>query len=268
MYYNSSLEKVPDINLIYKEIHGIKLPMSVYFPENFDSKKTYPGVIAIHGGAWHAITADSPQWDGGVMKHNAAYYAKKGFVAITYSYRSINNSDETDVKDLICDCNDALCYIKDNFKFIDTRHIILIGDSAGGHLALALSMQLTLEKACVIEPEIIIACNPVTDCTSKKWSFCANSHDVRKSISPMENIKKVDSKILLMHGCDDQCVDINDSRIFFKKMKSVNNDIKITELPNARHAFILFGYRDSDETVSSAHEIIDEYLKSCGFNNL
>ena len=111
-----------------------------------------------------------------------------------------------------------------------------------------------------IEPEIIIACNPVTDCLCNRWSYCADSVENRKKLSPMENIKKINSKILLLHGLEDTCVDIRDSRNFFNKMLSVGNDIVMEELPNAKHAFILFGYRDSDETVSKTHQIIDKYL--------
>lgn len=259
MYYNSAIEKKPDINCVYKEAYGVKLPLSVYLPDNFDSKKKYPAIIIIHGGAWHAVTSDSPPWDGGVMRHNALYFAKQGYAAITISYRSINITPETDVADLICDCNDAICYIKDNFDFIDTRHIILMGDSAGGHLALSLGMELVPEKIC-IEPEIIVACNPVTDCTAEKWSYCANSFDNRKKVSPIENIKKINSKILLMHGLQDTVVAIEDSRKFHTKMKAAGNDIEMIELPDAKHAFILFGYRNTDKTVSDLHEIIDNYL--------
>lgn len=261
MYYNSKTEIPPDINVIYKEIHGAKLPISVYLPDNFDNQKKYPTVIAIHGGAWYAISHNSPEWDGGVMRHNAIYYAKKGFVAITLSYRSIGITNETTVADLICDCNDALEYIQNNFDFVNTQHLIIIGDSAGAHLALSLGMNLTLKsKEKYIEPEIIIACNPVTDCVCSRWNYCADSTENCKKLSPMENIKKVNSKILLLHGLEDTCIDISDSRNFFNKMKSVGNDIEMKELPDSKHAFILFGYRDSDEVVSNTHQIIDEYL--------
>ena len=261
MYYNSKNEIQPDINVIYKKVYGIELPMSIYLPDKFDNTKKHPAVIAIHGGAWYAISHNSPKWDGGVMRHNAIYYAKRGFVSITLSYRSIDIKPETTVADLICDCNDALEYIKSNFDFIDTQHLILIGDSAGAHLALSLGMNLSLKgEEEYIEPEIIIACNPVTDCLCSRWSYCADSIENRKKLSPMENIKKVNSKILLLHGLEDKCIDISDSRNFFNKMYSVGNDIVMKEIPDAKHAFILFGYRDSDETVSNTHQIIDEYL--------
>ena len=39
MYYNSKKEIQPDINVIYKKIHGIELPMSIYLPDKFDNKK-------------------------------------------------------------------------------------------------------------------------------------------------------------------------------------------------------------------------------------
>lgn len=260
MRYDSKVEKTPDLNITYKEINGISLPMSVYFPKDFDSSKTYPTVIAIHGGAWYAINKNSEKWNGGYMRHNAVYYSQKGYVAVAFSYRSIDFTPATDVFDLICDCGDALNYIKNNFSFVDTEHTILIGDSAGGHLALALGMKIPGASECAVVPELIIACNPVTDCTCEKWKLCAATAEERKSVSPMYNIKKISSKILLVHGGEDQCVDIEYSRKFFEDMKAVGNDIQMIEFPFAKHAFILFGYRDSDEMVCTAHEAIDEYL--------
>lgn len=263
MVYNSKIEIMPNINVTYKKVCGVNLPMSVYFPPDFDKSKKYPTVVAIHGGAWHAVTPDSPEWDGGVMRHNAIYYAKKGFVSFTISYRSIDATPETTVSDLAEDCNDAIEYIQNNFHFADMERLVLIGDSAGAHLALSLGMNLSLSpQKRYTEPKIIIACNPVTDCLCERWSFCADNAENRKKLSPMENTKKIKSKLFILHGLEDSCVDINDNRKFFDKMRSVGNDIEMVELPNAKHAFILFGYRDTDETVSKTHQIIDEY-----FNN-
>lgn len=261
MHYNSENKIMPDISVTYKTVCGLELPMSVYLPHDFDKAKKYPPVVAIHGGAWHAVSSDSPKWDGGVMRHNAIYYAEREFVSFTISYRSIDASPETTVADLAEDCNDAVEYIKSNFSFADMQRLVLIGDSAGAHLSLSLGMNLSLNpQKRYTEPKIIVACNPVTDCLCERWSFCADTAENRKKLSPMENIKKINSKILLLHGTEDKCVGINDSRKFFEKMRTVGNDIEMRELPNAKHAFILFSYRDTDETVSKTHQIIDEYL--------
>jgi len=260
MFYDSSTVKSPDISLFYKDISGVKLPVTVYLPEGFDKAKKYPTVILIHGGGWYAIREGSAEWKGGVMKHNACYYQKQGMVSITISYRGINFTPETEVKDLINDCNDALGFIKDNFSFVDTENVVFMGDSAGGHLALSLCMQLAMNSPAKIKPRAVVACNPVTDCTCEKWSYCAKTPEARKEASPMENAWKVDTKFLLLHGTDDGCVAIDDSRLFFRKMKDAGNDIEMIEIPDTKHAFIIYKYRDSDEKVSKAHELIDEFL--------
>jgi len=43
-------------------------------------------------------------------------------------------------------------------------------------------------------------------------------------------------------------------------MKDAGNDIEMIEIPDTKHAFIIYKYRDSDEKVSKAHELIDEFL--------
>lgn len=260
MQYNSKCDTTPDINITYKRVFGAELPLSIYLPDGFDKDKKYPAVVAIHGGGWYAALPSSPKWEGGVMAHNAIYYKSKGIVGITFSYRSINISPYTEVKDLISDCSDALTYIKNNFDFIDMEKVVFLGDSAGGHLALSLVMGLCLSDALPITPKQVVACNPVTDCVCEKWSYCAKTTKERAISSPAHNIKRVSPKILLIHGTADACVDIDDSRRFLEKMKEAGNNIEMLELEGRKHAFIIYSYRDSDAEVSAVHEIIDRYI--------
>ena len=260
MLYNSKNKIAPNINTTYKSVSGTNLPLSVYLPEGFDKAKKYSAVIAIHGGGWYAVSPESPEWTGGAMGHNAKYYQSKGFVGITFSYRSINFSPDTEVKDLIKDCFDALVYIKNNFDFIDFEKIVLMGDSAGGHLALSLIMGLTLHSDLPFYPQFAAICNPVTDCVCEKWSYSAKTDGARKEASPLYNAKCVLPKILLIHGTADTCVDINDTRSFFEKMKAAGSDVELIELDGRKHAFIVYRFRDSDEEIAAVHEMIDKYI--------
>ena len=63
-----------------------------------------------------------------------------------------------------------------------------------------------------------------------------------------------------MHGTADVIVDIEDSRIFVAEMKKVGNNISLIEIPEARHAFILFGYTSKEEDVVKALELTDGYF--------
>ena len=80
------------------------------------------------------------KWNGSWMANTARYYAKKGYIGIAFSYRDIDLQSDTDVGDLIEDCYDAIEYIKNNYTFVDDKNVIYMGDSAGGHQALCLTM--------------------------------------------------------------------------------------------------------------------------------
>ncbi len=257
--FDFSKEIKPDIDTYYN-MGSLQLPIHVYLPKGFDKNKKYKTVVAIHGGGWESMLETPTQWDGGWMRHCARYYAALGFVGIVFSYRSIKLSEDTDVSELIADCNDALGYIKKNFAFVDTDNVIFAGDSAGGHLVLSLAMGLTLDKKAEITPRLVIAYNPVTDCTAERWKYCGQTEESAKAASPMDNVKKIDASILLMHGLSDTVVKIDDSRRFYEKMLHAGNDIEMIERPNEEHAFILYGYTATPESVAADYKITEEYI--------
>ena len=113
-------DRTPDITVFYKSVGEIRLPLHVYLPEGFDAKRSYPTVVVIHGGGWHAVSTPMDAWDGGHMRGNAKYFAARGYVAVAFSYRDVSLPD-TDVSDLVSDCADALAYIAESLPFIDKR---------------------------------------------------------------------------------------------------------------------------------------------------
>ncbi len=248
-----------DINVYYKNDGELSLPLQVFLPEDFDRNKNYKTVIAVHGGAWASLKETPVDWDGGWMACNAKYYTQKGCVGIVFSYRDIDFDENTDVGDILEDCNDALDYIKNEFSFVDLDDVIFMGDSAGGHLVLSLALELAESGASSIQPKYIAAYNPVTDCECEKWKYCAKDGDGAK-FSPIHNVKKINSKILVMHGTNDTVVDIENSHKFVEKMKDAGNDITMVDFPDAAHAFILFGYMSEESDILKAAEITDKWL--------
>ena len=253
-YLDVLKKKKADIDVYYKMVDSLNLPLQVFLPEGFDETKQYKTVIAIHGGAWHSLKETPSDWDGGWMGNTAKYYAKKGYVGIVFTYRDI---DLGDVGDILNDCYDAIAYIKTNFSFVDDENAVFMGDSAGGHLALCLAMHLPEGSAPAIQPKKVAAYNPVTDCVSEKWSYCAKDSI---KYSPMHHAQYIDADILVMHGTNDTVVSIEDSRLFTEKMKNAGNRISMVEVPEATHAFILFGFQSEEQDVLAALDITDEYL--------
>ena len=255
MSYTDMLNgKKADIDVFYKTVGDLKLPLQVFLPDDFNEKNKYKTVIAIHGGGWESLKETPVNWNGGWMANNAKYYAQKGYVGIVFSYRDIKFLPNGDVGDILKDCRDAIAYIKENFAFVDNENTLFMGDSAGGHLALCLTMCLPDGEEPAIKPNKVAAYNPVTDCVTDKWSYCA---DDAIKYSPVHNMKHIDAEFLVMHGTADKVVNIEDSRIFTDKMKAVKNRISMIEIPDAKHAFILFGFTAEENDVLKALELTD-----------
>ncbi len=99
-----------------------------------------PAVLWIHGGGW---TGGWPE----MFLPAVEYTASQGSVGFTLQYRL--GSDGPAVEDVEA----ALVWIRRNAKElgVDPQRIIAAGDSAGGHLALALGT-VTRERANAILP--------------------------------------------------------------------------------------------------------------------
>lgn len=116
----------------YKESGKKSLKIDIWYPlERHDIN--YPLVFFAHGGGWISgfrNQTNNVSW--------CKYLASKGFCVSSIDYRyGFNNSME----DILSDYTDALNFIKENSEKlkIDKNNIVLMGLSAGGHLALLYS---------------------------------------------------------------------------------------------------------------------------------
>lgn len=245
------LKKItPAVDCAYKTVCNVRLPIKIYVPE--DNKNKHTLIAAIHGGSWYAVKQDASVWDGSWMNFQAQYYADKGYTTAVFSYRSIDFDEHTDVFDLICDCKDAISFLK---RQTACDRLILMGDSAGGHLAIELGMDDDINAFAVV------AANPVLDCTEKSWEHIAKSAADAKRASPAFHIRKIKPSLLLMHGDKDTTVNCEITKNYFLQMKQAGNDCEYIEIKDAPHAFILQGYHSSDEDVLRYMKMIDSFLE-------
>lgn len=240
----------PGIDCSYKTVNGVRLPVKIYVPEDNKNKQTL--VIAIHGGSWYAVKEDADTWDGSWMNFQAQYYVSKGFTAAVFSYRSIDFDETTTVFDLIDDCKDAVAFIR---RKTETTRLILMGDSAGGHLSLMLGMDES------INADMVVAANPVLDCTEPSWKHIAKTEQDFIKASPAFHIQKIKPALLLLHGDSDTVVNCKITERYCDSMKQQKNDCEYIPLHGAEHAFLLQGYRSKDEDVMRYMNMIDEFIE-------
>ncbi len=284
-------------HVVYKKVDGVELPMAIFLPPGSKgNKEKRTAILCLHGGAWSGWKGGDVQtWDGSVFAPHARYFAARGAVAVTISYRNVPRPEKEkeafekgpSLFDLLADCRSAIRYLRKNADRlgIDPNRIAVIGDSAGGHLAACLG---TIDRfddpgdnlSISGRANLTIPCNPITDLTDPKWiSFVPETprawegdkplsrEERAKAISPLWNITPAAAPSLAMHGTADGIVDPRHSIDFQARMKKAGVRCELFMLPNAGHAFILFGYRSTGAQILQCMKTIDRFLVSAGYLN-
>ena len=119
----------------YKEEDGVTREMEIHFPKDHNAAtKSVPGIIMFHGGGWGGGKRDQ-------FRYLCHYFAKRGLVAATVSYRLATKADNGEgSRKRVCvrDAKSAIRWYKQNAEKlgIDVHRIIAGGGSAGGHVSL------------------------------------------------------------------------------------------------------------------------------------
>lgn len=234
---------------VYKKTEKKDLKVDIYYPNS--NKSFYPLVYFCHGGGWISGFRDQPNnvsW--------CKYLASKGYVVSSIDYRyGYRNT----MLDLTSDYSDGLKFLKDNYyKFkIDKQNIVLMGLSAGGHLALLYSTYLTYNR--IQNPlsgvKAVVAYYPPTDLQQmvdnkdSKSIFAKFGTVTTLNNSPSEfndpyefysPIQWVNSKMpptLLVHGKMDDTVPFETSVEFAKALKRNKVEYEFLVHSTANHSF-------------------------------
>lgn len=221
-------------SFIYKTVDEKSLKVDIYYPLD-KSKEKYPLVYFCHGGGWISGFRNQPNnisW--------CRYLASRGFIASSIDYRY---GYKNTIKDILSDYNDGLEFIKlkSNKLKIDTENIILMGLSAGGHLALLYSSFNTSidDKRRMKGIKSVVAYYPPSDLkdlfnkNSKSLftRFAASrtlkgtpvtEEEVYENYSPINWISEKMIPTLVVHGKLDRVVPFDSSIKLIKKLKALN----------------------------------------------
>ena len=236
--------------------------LDIYRPAN--AKGAIPLVVWIHGGAWNL---NDKYADMGYMKHTVRGFLEKGYALASIDYRF---STTAPFPAQIIDCNAALEFLNANAaKYgIDKNRIVLIGFSAGGHLAslqgLALNNDVsdfyprgkkpTYKIKGVIDfygPSDFLAMiglsNP--DSTSDPISQLLGAQalkrpDLSKRASPVTYVDKNDPPFFIVQGEKDDAVPYQQSVLLqsWLNLAGVKNELTIVK--NAPHYGEMFDAQD------------------------
>lgn len=231
------------LNLVYTSSPGWEGKMDLYLPPKENGLS--PAIINIHGGGWSGGTKDS--------QNGFNPYFKAGFAVANIEYRlSGQATAPAAVEDTRC----ALIYLIKNAKTlnIDVNKIVIMGGSAGGHLALMgglLGNDSRFDTNCPgvknIKVAAIIDKYGIVDVGDKRYGKFRNGSEKRwlgsrvgdeafiESVSPIYYVKKDSPPVFIVHGDADPAVPVQQSIDLKKKLDEMGVKNEFMTVPGGLH---------------------------------
>jgi acetyl esterase/lipase len=261
---------VAKLDVVYTKVKGWEGRADLYLNPN--ASKPTPVIINIHGGGWRSGTKES---QGGFNT-----FFKTGFAVANMEYRLSGQAiAPAAVEDTRC----MLVYLIKNAKElnIDVNKIVIMGGSAGGHLALMgglLGNDHRFDTNCPGVENIKVAAiiNKYGIADIWDWTFGPerkssspklwlgdniNNEAFIKSVSPIYYVNKNSPPIFIVHGDSDPTVPYQQSVDLYKKLKKAGVKSEFITVRGGLH-----GKFDREKN-NEINKSIIEFLKSIEFFN-
>lgn len=258
--YQSSL------NEVYVEVNGWQGKLDVYFPTQ--SGASVPLLINIHGGGWNKGVKES--------QTGFSTFFKAGFAVANIEYRlSQQATAPAGVQDVRC----AILYLVKNAKrfHFDVNRIVLMGGSAGGHLALmgglvdasagfdsdcaqgvgTFKIAAILDKYGIVNVWDWAYGKVLTSKSATQWLGAkAKDESFAKSVSPIYQLKASSPPIFIVHGDADPTVPVEHSRQLAERCKELGVPHELMIIPGGLHG------KFSKEQNSELNRAMIQFLKN------
>ncbi len=232
------------LNVVYAKVKDWDGRMDIY--HNPGATKPTAVVINIHGGGWNKGVKES--------QTGFSTFFKAGFAVANMEYRLTGQATApAAVEDTRC----ALIYLIKNAKAlnIDVDRIVIMGGSAGGHLALMgglLANDHRFDGNCPGVENIKVAAiidkygitdvwdwgygKNVTSKSATRWlGNKATDKDFAASVSPITYVTKNSPPIFIVHGDADPTVPYQQSVDLHKKLLEVGVKTEFITVPGGLH---------------------------------
>ena len=230
--------------VVFASGKGRQFNADIYAPTGGHTSRV--GVVVVHGGAWR-------HGDKGENAPFSRWLAAHGFLVADIQY---SLATERDWLAAVDDIKAAISYVRQHAAElnIDPQRIVILGRSAGGHLALLAAY--TADVA--LRPWRVVALYAPTDLVQLyQHARGQQGRDLREglhaliggppadnraayqSASPVQRVPGDAPPTLLIHGRSDTSVPVEHSRRLYRILRRAGARAELIELPFARHAFDL-----------------------------
>lgn len=263
-----------DRTVAFKRVGETELRLRVFLPKGYEAGEQRPGLFVIHGGGW----ASAGAWRFAPL---CRYFAGRGMVVFNAKYRLVSKETDVRIADSLADVRDGLRYVRESVgEFgVDPERIVVLGESAGGHLAAAAALIAPENLKNETMPEVagLVLFNPCLDLEGLRWmknhAGVAPTGETpegeswqerARRLSPINFVREGLLPTLLIHGTEDRVVPVEQADRFAEKMKEAGNRIEYRRMAGWGHAFGVPGY-GPDESVAQSMRITDRFLASLGY---
>ena len=226
--------------------HVINPSLEIYLPDKEEA--TGAAVIICPGGSYKVLTYEAE----GVR--TAKEFKKNGIAAFVLKYRLPDDSTMIDKKiGPLQDAQQAIKLVRENAEKwgIDTNRVGIMGFSAGGHLASTAATHfqkpvIENKKGTNLRPDFLILVYPVISMQDSLTHRDSRANLLGKNpsksiIDLYSNELQVDRDTpptYITHAGDDKLVDVDNSIVFYEKLRHNNVSAELFIYPKGGHGFV------------------------------
>ena len=256
-YYDKADRELAEIMLVRPQLEGVKLasvrPVSYPAPDGVSvpgyltlppgrEAKGLPAVVLPHGGP-----SARDEWGFDWL---AQFLANQGYAVLQPNYRGSDGyGDEwlkengfkswrTSIGDITAGANWLVSQ-----GIADPDKLAILGWSYGGYAAL---------QSAVVEPELyqaVVAIAPVTDLNLIKEEarnftnfeivsdYVGSGPHIEQG-SPLQNVERITTPVLMFHGTDDINVGVRQSRLMDQKLTEAGKDSELIVFEGLEHSLV------------------------------
>jgi acetyl esterase/lipase len=260
----------------FTTVEGQTLKLDVYRTHAGAETLKLPAIVVVHGGSWNAgERGDYPQWN--------EWLAGEGYAVFDIDYRIAPQPNwQTATGDVKC----AVGWVKANASRygVDAARVVLLGRSAGGHLALLAAYSTgegALAPSCAAPDASVRAVVAFYAPTDLRWAFehpanervldgpgkirnftggtPSSAAEAIRIASATSHVNAQTPPTLLFHGGRDQLVRDENMRLLAERLRQQRVPHRALLIPYAQHAF---DYNFDGWGSQIARHMISDFLRT------
>jgi len=272
-------------DIVYGRVQGVELKLDMAKP--LGGKATYPTLIFFHGGGWQ-------QGDKSHMHRWLKKFASSGYVTVSVEYRF---APAFKWPSQVEDAKTAVRFLRAHAQQfnIDPNRIGVMGESAGGYLALMLGFTGPADglegeggyQSFSSSVQAVVSFYSATDFTGRSWQLTPaleaeiqryynkslpeviadftgtnnNEDPILKKISVLPYVDKNDPPVLMFHGDSDPYSPVERAQKFEQVLARTNVSHELIIVKGGGHGWT--GELE-EETSREMSEFFDRILKEKG----